>query len=127
MNKILEWIQKLFNIHSPCKGRKDIYKKENSDCYRELDIPTKAVLPPNLYRSYLDLDPIIPVDEDKQIIKIVEGKSVIIQFDRMMKPEAIKQLEEVIKKQIKENGFAVVDGRCKIVEFDNPKYLIETK
>lgn len=26
-----------------------------------------------------------------------------------------------------ENRFAVVDGRYKIVKFDNPKYLIKTK
>lgn len=70
---------------------------------------------------------IIPIDKDKQIVKIHEGKSVIIQFNSMMKAETIKLLREDIQNQIKENGFAVVDGKCKIVEFDNPKYLIETK
>lgn len=93
----------------------------------EKRVPTKAILPPNMYRTYLGLDSIIPVDEDKQIVKILEGKSVIIQFDAMMKTETIELLKEDIQKQIKENGFAVVDGRCKIVEFDNPKYMIETK
>lgn len=91
------------------------------------DIPISSVLPPNMVREYLGLDPIIPIDKDKQILKIHEGKSVIIRFDKMIKPETIKQLKEDIQNQIKENGFAVVDGRCKIVEFDNPKYLIETK
>lgn len=93
----------------------------------EKRVPTKAVMPPNSYITYLGLDPIIPVDEDKQIVKIPEGKSVIIQFDAMMKTETIELLKEDIQKQIKENGFAVVDGRCKIAEFDNLKYLIETK
>lgn len=80
-----------------------------------------------MLREHLGLDPIIPVDKDKQIVKIVEGKSVIIQFDHMLKADTIELLREDIQKQIKEHGFAVVDGRCKIVEFDNPKYLIETK
>lgn len=71
--------------------------------------------------------PIIPIDKDKQIVKILEGKNVIIQFDAMLKAETIELLIENIQNQIKENGFAVVDGSCKIVEFDNPKYLIETK
>lgn len=93
----------------------------------EKSIPTKAILPPNLCRSYLGLDPIIPFDKDKQIVKVLEGKSVIIQFDSLLKKETLEALKEYIQNQIKENGFAVVDGKCKIVEFDNPKYLIETK
>lgn len=93
----------------------------------EKRVPTKAVMSPNSYRTYLGLDPIIPVDKDKQIVKILEGKSVIIQFDAMLKAETIKLLREDIQNQIRENEFAVVDGRCKIVEFDNPKFIFETK
>lgn len=90
-------------------------------------VPISSVLPLNMIREHLCLDPIIPVDKDKQIVKVLEGKNVIIQFDSLLKPETIELLKEDIQNQIKENGFAVVDGRCKIVEFDNPKYLIETK
>lgn len=77
--------------------------------------------------DYFDTDFIIPVDKDKQIVKILEGKSVIIQVDTLIKPETIELLKEDIQKQIKENGFAVVNGKYKIFEFNNPKYLIETK
>ena len=72
-------------------------------------------------------DCIIPIDKDKQIIKILEGKSVIIQFDSIFSQEAIMCMQENISNQLKENGFAVVDGRCRIVEFDNPKAIIKTK
>lgn len=80
-----------------------------------------------MIRESLGLDPIIPIDKDKQIIKILEGKSVIIQFDSIFSQEAIMHMQENISNQLKENGFAVVDGRCRIVEFDNPKAIIETK
>lgn len=91
------------------------------------EIPTSSIVPPNMIRTHLGLEHIIPVDKDKQIVKILQGKSVIIQFDSMLKAETIKLLKEDIQNQIRENGFAVVDGRCKIVEFDNPKFIIETK
>ena len=78
-------------------------------------------------RAYLGLDPIIHVCKDEQVVTTLECKNVIIQFDSMLKADTIEMLKEDIKKQIKENGFAVVDARCKIVEFDSPNYLIRTK
>ncbi len=112
MNNILERVRKRFDAYSLSKGQWDIPKTKVTDLDKVLDKSTKAI---------------IPVDKDKHIIKVLEGKSVIIQFDSLLKPGAIEILKENIQKQIKENGFAVVDGRCKIVEFDNPKYLVETK
>lgn len=126
MSNLLNYIRGKLKIHSPNKGWPEIEKLEYTDKV-EYDVPTKAILPPNLYRSYLGIDPIVPVDKDEQVIKIFEGKSVIIQFNRLLSEESMKQIKENIQKQIKENGFAVVDARCKIVEFDDPKYLIETK
>lgn len=101
---LMDWLRRVLKVHSPSKEWPDIYKKKS-----------------------VDLNPIIPVDKDKQIVKIFEGKSIIIQFDSMLKADTIKLLEENIRNQIKENGFAVVDGRCKIIEFDNPKFIIKTK
>lgn len=101
---LMDWLRRVFKVHSPNKEWSDIYKKKR-----------------------VELNPIIPVDKDKQIVKIFEGKSIIIQFDSMLTADTIKLLEENIRNQIKENGFAVVDGRCKIIEFDNPKAMIETK
>lgn len=90
-------------------------------------IPTSSVVPPNMLREYLDLDPVVPVDKDKQIVKILEGKSAIIQFDSILSKETMKQIKDDIQNQIKENGFAVVDNRCRIIEIDNSKAIIETK
>lgn len=126
MSNLLDYIRGKLKVHSPSKEWPEIEKLEYTD-KRVYDTPTKAILPPNLYRYTIGLDPIISVDKDEQVIKIFEGKSVIIQFDCILSEESMKQIKEDIQKQIKENGFAVVDGRCKIVEFDNPKYLIETK
>ena len=126
MNNLLDYIRGKLKVHSPSKEWPEIEKLEYID-KRVYDIPTKANLPTNLYRSYLGMDPIVPVDKDEQVIKIFEGKSVIIQFDRLLSEESMKQIKENIQKQIKENGFAVVDARCKIVEFENPKAVIETK
>ena len=101
---LMDWLRRVFKVHSPTKEWPDIYKKKS-----------------------VALNPIIPVDEDKQIVKISEGKSVIIQIDSMLKVETTELIKEYIQKQIEENGFAVVDGRCKIVEFDNPYFIIKTK
>lgn len=117
MSNLLDYIRGKLKVHSPSKEWPEIEKLEYTD-KRVYDIPTKA---------YLGLDPIISIDKDKQIVVVLERRGVIIQFDSMIKPETIEILKEDIQKQIKEHGFAVVDGRCKIVEFDNPKAVIETK
>lgn len=126
MSNLLDYIRGKLKVHSTSKEWPEIEKLEYTD-KRVYDIPTKATLPPNLYRSYLGIDSIVPVDKDEQVIKIFEGKSVIIQFDHLLSEESMKQIKEDIQKQIKENGFAVMDNGCKIIEFDDPKYLIETK
>lgn len=112
MNNILERVRKRFDAYSLSKGQRNIPKTKVTDLDKVLDKSTKAI---------------IPVDKDKHIIKVLEGKSVIIQFDSMLKSETIELLKEDIQNQIKENGFAIVDGRCKIFEFDNPKHPIKTK
>lgn len=104
MNKLLDYTRRMLKVHSPTKEWPDIYKRKSNA-----------------------LNSIIPVDEDKQLVKISEGKSVIIQIDSMLKVETTELIKKYIQKQIEENGFAVVDGRCKIVEFDNPKFIIKTK
>lgn len=101
---LMDWLRRVFKVHSPTKEWPDIYKKKS-----------------------VALNPIIPVDENNQIVKISEGKSVIIQINSMLKVETTELIKEYIQKQIEENGFAVVDSRCKIVEFDNPKFIIKTK
>lgn len=121
MINLVDHLRKIFHCHGPRS------KKLEYDVKRYYDIPSKPKYPPNISRAFLGLDPIISVDKDKQIVKIHEGKNVIIQYDHILSEESMKQIKEDIQKQIKEHGFAVVDGRCKIVEFDNPKYLIETK
>lgn len=125
------YLRKLFRRHSPneefSKGIK-ISKDEKSDLYDRIDnIPINQKYPPNMTRAFLGLEPIIHIGEDEQVITLHENKHIIIQFDSILKAETIELLREDIQNQIKENGFAVVDGRCKIVEFDNSKYLIETK
>lgn len=92
-----------------------------------MHIPQRAAVPPNMLREYLGLYPIVPVGEDKQIVKILEGKNAIIQFDSILSEETMQQIKDDIQNQIKENGFAVVDNRCRIIEIDNPKAIIETK
>lgn len=141
MINLLDHLRKVFHCHLPSKEWGDAFREAEknrilNEAYlsgynaglkagRQEYIFEKVT--PNKIREACGLDPIIPIDKDKQIVKIHECKSVVIQFDTMIKPETIKQLKEDIQKQIKEHGFAVVDGRCKIVEFDNPNYLIETK
>lgn len=141
MINLLDYIRGKLKVHSPSKEYEDVVREAEKN-----RILNKAYLSgynsglnagrqeaifkkftPNEIREACGLDPIIPVDKDKKIVKIFEDKSVIIQLDRLLSEESMKQIKEDIQKQIKENGFAVVDGRCKIIEFDNPKAVIETK
>ena len=94
---------------------------------KRIHIPQRPAAPLNMAREFLGLDPIVPVDKYKQAIKILEGKNAIIQFDSILSKETMQQIKDDIQNQIKENGFAVVDNRCRIIEIDNPKAIIETK
>lgn len=141
MTNPIDYIRKIFHRHSPSKEFEDNIREVEKNksltesylsgynaglSYGRQEYIFEKVTPDEI-REVCGLDPIIPIDKDKQIVKVLEGKSVIIQFDSLLKKETIEALKEDIQNQIKENGFAVVDGKCKIVEFDNPKYLIETK
>lgn len=75
------------------------YKMSMFKSRKKIDsVPISSVLQPIMIREHLGLDPIIPVDKDKQIVKVLEGKSVIIQFDSMIKHETIELLKEDIQK-----------------------------
>lgn len=126
MSNLLDYIRGKLKVHSPSKEWAEIKKLEYTD-KKVYEVPTNPKYPPNMTRAFFGLDPIIHIHEDGQVIKIVEGKNVIIQFDSILSEESMNQIKDNIQSQIKENGFAVVDGKCKIVEFDNPKYLIKTK
>lgn len=102
--------------------------KKVSDLYKRInEIPIKSNIPPNMTRAYLGLDPIIPIDKDKQIVKILDGKNIFIRFDSILPKETIRQIQEDIQNQIEENGFIVMDARCKIFEIDRPISIIDTK
>lgn len=141
MSKLRDYLQKCFKVHLSSKEWGDVVREAgknrilneaymsgyNTGLKTGRQEAIFETVTPNKIREECGLDPIIPIDKDKQIVKVLEEKSVIIQFNSMLKSETLKVLKEDIQNQIKENGFAVVDARCKIIEFDNPKYLIETK
>lgn len=73
---IMDWLRRMFKVHSPNKEWQDIYKKKSVDHGRALDIPVNQKYPLNMTRAFLGLDPIIRVDKDEQVVKILEGKKL---------------------------------------------------